>query len=342
MNIILVCDRSGGHIFPAANLVTHLEKNGYTPYIFTSSSYFQDYLGGKGYRVIGRQYKFKNIFLEYFYRLFEALFFIARFRPAKILGFGGRESFYFIIFGSLFFIKTGIYEPNVIPGKANRILAFFAGNVYRGFNERKISGRRGKKAGIPIRDNFKRIDKAEAKRYLGFSPDKKVILSFGGSQGAAFINTLTCDFAANSSKDFCVIHLTGEKKYGQISEFYSKIDTKSFVRGFFDDIDILYSAADVVISRAGAGTLAEISFFRVPAILIPYPYASNHQYANAEYFRKRGAAVVFCQNNLSFSRFKNTLEDVIENEVVRDSLIKNLGMISIAVESGEFYKNIFI
>ncbi len=336
MRIILACDRSAGHIFPAKCLAISLRRN--KVFFFAPSYYFRPLLEKEGYRVFGLPLRFRNIIIESFIRLWEGIYIIYRLRPRKVIGFGGRDTFFVVLWARLLFIDTVLYEPNMVMGKANKVLYPLVKKVYRGFYIPRIT-KKGVWVGIPVRDELKKQDKKEAREKLGLETSSAVILCFGGSQGSEFINNKFGEFAKASKEPFQIIHITGLKQKRYFLEFYDKISRKAVVYDFFKAIDLLYSAADIVISRSGALTVAEVSYYRLPAVFVPYPGAGNHQYANADYLEKRKACFIVPQSDFSSRDFSMYIEILLKDNVVRRNMADNLGRLKVAVKCGEFYRN---
>ena len=145
-----------------------------------------------------------------------------------------------------------------------------------------------------------------------------------------------------AQEEFQIIHLTGRRDYYSLLKFYDKIKNRNyFVQDFYPETGILYSAADIVISRAGALTLAEISYYTLPAIVIPYPGAYAHQEANAQFFKERGAMYVFPEDRFVYDEFKNAFSNLLAAGELRDNVARNLAMLRISVEPNEFFKAIF-
>lgn len=193
--------------------------------------------------------------------------------------------------------------------------------------------------GIPLRENLKVIDKTEALKILGFD-NQPVIFCFGGSHGSSFINSIFIKLIGNIKEDCQVVHITGKREYFQILQLYNRIRNRRFVKDFYYSMEVLYSAADIVISRAGASTLGETAYYKIPSILIPYPGAGNHQRDNAAYFKDRGAAFVFSQNNFSFEEFKRTVENLLYDNDLRQRIKDNLARINVGVGFSEFGSNV--
>ena len=271
MKTLLVCERSAGHIFPALvfaeSLIRQKKCRRDEVYFFATSSFLTGYIKEKGFSVIGKSLKSRNIIKEGIWRFIESFRILFKLKLQKVIGFGGRGSFFLVLFSSFLPIETAIYEPNVRMGRANKILSFFVKKVLRGFGQDKIN-KKTQIIGISLRKNIKKINKDQARKVLGFD-DKPVVLCLGGSQGASFINHMFLKFIQNHQNSLQIIHLTGKKEFFEINELYNKIENNKFVKDFYYDMEILYSAADVVVSRAGAATLGEISFYGLPSLLLP-------------------------------------------------------------------------
>ncbi len=329
MRILIASERSGGHVFPALTIGKKLSEQSNKVYFFVTSSTLKKYINNEGFYVLGRCFKFRNLFLELVWRCLEAFYLIFKIKPHEVIGFGGRDSFFLVLWSAILGIDTKIYEPNFKFGKANKILSIFVKKVLRGFSYTGKS-KKNKVIGIPLRRNIQKIDKKQARKILNFD-NKPVIFCFGGSQGSSFINDVFIEFIKKFRNDYQIIHITGETGYLEIKQFYNAIDNRKFVKDFFYDIGVLYSAADIVVCRAGAGTLGEISFYEIPSILIPHPGGGGHQKENASYFAERKAAYMYLQNKFCFHDFNETLKQIISNKDLRDSMIENLRRIRLGV-----------
>ena len=355
MRILFVCERSAGHIFPALSLGAKMSRED-TVYFFATSSFLKRYIEKEGFACLGKSFSFKRgstPFLDcrrgalsffkreltpFIWRLFEALYLILRLRPKKVIGFGGRDSFFLVLFSSLLGIETAIYEPNLGLGRANRLLAPFVGKILRGFEGDK--SKKSRVIGIPLRKNIRKIDKADARKILNFNDDP-VVFCLGGSQGSAFLNNIFVKFLENFKGSLQVIHLTGKDKYLEILPLYNTIKGQSFVKDFYYEVETLYSAADLVVSRAGANTLGEISFYQLPSILLPHPEASGHQRENALYLEKRGAAIVHLQDKFSSEDFSSSLSKLIQDESLRQNISNNLSKIRLGISYEDFSNNTY-
>ncbi|MDP8290047.1 MAG: glycosyltransferase [Candidatus Susulua stagnicola] len=353
MKILFVCERSAGHIFPALSLGAKISKEA-TVYFFATSEYLKKYIEKEGFVCFGKSFSFKKgstPFLDcrrgvlsffkreltpFIWRFFEALYLLLKLRPNKVIGFGGRDSFFLVLFSSLLGVQTFIYEPNLSFGKANWVLMPFVSKILRGFQG--DTNKKSTTIGIPLRKNIKKIDRAVARKSLNFNDDP-VVFCLGGSQGSVFLNDLFVKFVQNFKGRIQIIHITGKDKYLEIMPFYNTMKVRSFVKDFYYNIETLYSAADVVVSRAGANTLGEISFYQLPAILLPLPNAGGHQKENALYLQDKGAAIVHFQNEFSFVNFSASLNSLIQDDVLRQRIKNNLKKIKLGISYEDFNSN---
>lgn len=338
MKFLLVSERSGGHVYPAlviADKIKEKESKTNNIFFFTSSSIFENYIKNKGYSRLGIIFKSRNIVIELLVRFIESFYILFKVRPDYVIGFGGRDSIFLILFSRLFTNNIDIYEPNAKMGKANRFLACFVKRILRGIPPLD-KNRKQKIIGVPLNKNIVRRDKRKIKKTLGFD-EKPIVFCFGGSQGSNFINNIFFDFVRNHDQaSYQIIHITGKNDYQRMLQFYKKIKTNKVVNDFCQDMSIFYNIADIIISRAGAITLGEISFYNIPSIIIPYPGAGGHQSANACYLVKKKAAFVLDQNNFHFFEFENHLQTMILDVNLRSSMKQNWQKINLEVSYEDF------
>lgn len=341
MKVLLVCDRSGGHIFPALALAKSLQagllRGSARIVFFATSPALKEYVVKEGFEVCGKAFSQRNLFIELIYRPMEALRLIAKIRPDKVVGFGGRDSIFLMLLAWLLGKDTSIYEPNVRMGKANKFLVPFARTVLCGFAG-TLSGDKARVVGVPLRPNIKKIERARALQELGLA-DAPVLFCFGGSQGSAFLNAQFMALIERLEEDFQVIHITGRKEYFSISKLYTTIERKAFVKDFYYNIELLYSAADAVICRAGASSIAEVVYYQLPSVLIPHPHAGGHQRDNARYLEQRSAAFVMTQEDFSADAFTKAVSELLFNKTTRHAIKESLGKLRIGVNYEDFCRS---
>lgn len=219
-------------------------------------------------------------------------------RPHAVLGMGGFTSIAPLAAARWSGIPAYLHESNAIPGKANRLASRFCQEVFLGFQEcaPHFGARRTRVTGTPIRAALAREapPRGEARVRLGLEANKPTLLVMGGSQGATGINALAAQGASVlSGSGAQVVHLAGERGVTSVRNAYHAAGVPAVVLSFSDSMQDVYAAADLAISRSGAASLGELSWFGLPSILVPYPYAAeDHQRLNAEIFGRAGASEV--------------------------------------------------
>lgn len=322
IKILVVAGASGGHIYPAISLLEALDERGVETLLVLPKRSIKNRLVPSAFRikyicitpiVPGFDLKCFLAVLRFLKGAFESFFLVLEFNPDIVVGFGCIESIPIIFFAWLFRIKTLIHEQNVFPGRANRLLAFFSDRIAVSFAETKgfLKDFSDKivLTGNLLRHQLQKIEKKEALDFFGFREDKFTILVMGGSQGSHRINMgfLRAASRMQNKEQLQIIHLTGIKDYASLNKSYKDLSVDSKIIDFFMAVHYAYSACDLIISRAGATTVSEIVFFRVPAILIPYPYANKHQSTNAEVLQKKGCAFVIDDEELDRDRLQETI-----------------------------------
>jgi UDP-N-acetylglucosamine--N-acetylmuramyl-(pentapeptide) pyrophosphoryl-undecaprenol N-acetylglucosamine transferase len=226
-------------------------------------------------------------------------------RPDVVVGFGGFTSAPAAIAGRIHGIPVALHEANRVPGLAIRSLGRFAGRVYLplGIRVPGVRAAATRFAGLPVRREIVRLPAAAARQALGLDPSQKTVVVLGGSQGAASLNAWArARFEALGLEGiqlYCVTGLGKAAPETLVARSRSGEEAKAMFVPFCDKIAELLSAADLVVSRAGAGTLAELIRCEVPAILVPYPHAaSDHQRANAAFFERQGGGLVVEESSL--------------------------------------------
>ena len=234
---------------------------------------------------------------------------IKKFKPHLVLGVGGYVTGPVLLAAKMMGISTCIHEQNSVPGMANRKLGSFVDKVFLSIpgSEAYFDKKKCVMTGNPVRRELVRAaeNKKENREVL-------TLLVLGGSLGAHRVNTLMTGTLAKLMDRFAdrlhIIHQTGAADEQMVAEKYKQLGVKGEVAAFFDDMARLYQKADLVVSRAGATSLAEMTVFNLPMILIPYPYAAdNHQQKNGDYLVKGGAARMFIEKDLN--------EDILAKEI---------------------------
>lgn len=258
----------------------------------------------------------------------------SRYQPVAVLGMGGFTSAAPLLAARLARIPCYLHESNAIAGRANRLAARWTDRILLGLKECEPSfpGSSCTITGTPVRrDLGTLLDKAAARSAFGLDPDSPTLLVMGGSQGAAGINQLLFrsapylkDFQNAAGRPIQIIHLTGDRDDNLAAINYQREGITAHVSPFHHRMAEAYSAADLVVSRAGAASLSELSQFSLPSILIPFPFAADqHQHRNAEAFRDAGASELIEEKTADPESFallvKNLLEDDRRRERMADA-----------------------
>lgn len=219
------------------------------------------------------------------------------FKPDLALGMGGYLTFPVAYAAWRRGVPIALHESNAILGLANRASALFGAALFWGLPPAEGEG---KVVGTPVRPALHgRGDAGEARRALGLDPARKTILVFGGSQGAKALNAVPAAMKA-AGVDAQVLHLAGKGKSEETLNAYKTAGITAKVLDYLDDMASAYAAADVVVCRSGASTLAELAAQRKTAVLVPYPHAAaDHQDANARVFETAKTALRIPETGLS-------------------------------------------
>ncbi len=316
--ILVVAGESGGHIFPALGFCQQLEQNYEITFVSTEIKGSGCLVPQDFNPIILRVNKSFIGMLKLIFSTFSVIF---KKQPDVVFGFGGYISVPFIILGRLTGVNTLIHEQNVVPGRANKFLSLFASKIVTSFQETSRYFKNSKKvfcAGYPLRRGLERIDKASALRFFGLKDGFFTVLVMGGSQGAHRINEkFTEALRSNVNlKRLQILHLCGRADCENVRKAYKAMGVESKVFDFLKDMNYAYSAADLVVSRSGAGSLFEIASFGLPSILIPYPFAGAHQVENAKVLAKRGASIMLEDSKMS-PEMINGLLDIFSDDAIR-------------------------
>jgi UDP-N-acetylglucosamine--N-acetylmuramyl-(pentapeptide) pyrophosphoryl-undecaprenol N-acetylglucosamine transferase len=322
LRFVLTGGGTGGHIYPALAIARGL-KDRYPGaeilYLGNAGGMESDIIPKEGIPFTGiasagleRKLSLRNLLVLYqaWQGLRQAGRIMLAWKPDVVIGTGGYVCGPVILAAALRRIPTLIHEQNALPGITNRILSRFASRIAITFAASASYFPRQEKVrftGLPVRPEILQADKAAGLSRLGFEQGRFFLFSFGGSRGARTINKAMVEVIKSFADDkrLNILHATGTTGYQEFLEDcaangldpvkLSNIRIMPFVDNMPDAL-----AADLVISRAGAATLAELTALGIPSILIPYPYASeNHQEFNARAMEKEGAAIVVSDRDLS-------------------------------------------
>ncbi len=333
------CGGTGGHLSPGIALAERLAAKGHRLTLLISKKEVDSRLiskypqmetlvsPGAGFSLTPS--KLTKFVFSQMAGFFSALNFLRQNRPDVIVGFGGFMTVGITVAGYFRGIPVVLHESNRKPGRSVRLLSGFARRIYLppGVQLRGLPPQALRHCGFPVRQEIRALPRDAARSRLGLPVDGKVLLVLGGSQGARPLNTwLSKNFGRLASRGVSVVCVTGPGKgsEGQI-ECADAQGRRRVARllPFCDDMAALLSCADLAVSRAGAGSLAEFIRCRLPAILVPYPFAAdNHQWENARYFERQGGGLALDQADLA--RLTDEVNELIFNDFLLESFRRNL------------------
>jgi UDP-N-acetylglucosamine--N-acetylmuramyl-(pentapeptide) pyrophosphoryl-undecaprenol N-acetylglucosamine transferase len=309
--ILIACGGTGGHLAPGIAIAEMLQERGHVCVLLISqkqvdSALIEKYAHLTFHRAPGRAFAGGIVGkLASVGSLFSGMLFSRRLireeRPELVLLFGGFLSVGLGLVARLKRLPVAVHEANCSPGKAVRLISRYATRIYLPDDLVLKSARleRVRYFGYPVRKEIQALPKAEAQLQLGIPSAEKLLVVIGGSQGASALNDWALAqferLAEQGISLYCVTGLGKTIEQRSYTNSQGKDLQATFVP-FSDQMGAVISAADLVVSRAGAGSIAEIIRCRAPSILIPYPYAAdNHQQANAEMHTKEGAGQLVLQ-----------------------------------------------
>lgn len=269
LKVLIAVGGTGGHLFPAMQLAEMLEDSEvvFAGHKLETSPFFEKKFP---FHEIVSSPKKKNI-PTLLKGLFQSMRLILKFRPDVVVGFGSFHAFPLLLASIILRKKIVLFEANCTLGQVNRLFAPFAKKIAFQF---QVDLK--KAVYVPLLPWKMRALKANQYEK---DPNRVTILVFGGSQGAQFINETFYKAAKLIDFPYRVIHLTGK------SASHITYSAPSIVKEFEEDMAAVYAVADFAICRAGASTIAELIRYEIPAVVIPYPYAHDHQRKNGEYLK---------------------------------------------------------
>ena len=325
--VIFTCGGTAGHVNPAIALAQLMhEKDPETVFLFVGAE-----RGLEKDLVPKAGYDFRTVHISSFHRSMkpkeikhnlvslynltraprEAKAILREFRPDVVIGTGGYASYPMVKAAAKAGIPTAVHESNMVPGLTTEMLEPFADRIMVGFESCRQHYKHPDKVivtGTPVRGDFFDLTKEQAKQKLGVDDGRPLIVSFWGSLGASGMNRQMADFLAleTAKEPFHHIHGAGKGGYPVILELLKEkgADLEKHpalqVREYIYDMAQVMRAADLVVCRAGASTISELTALGVPALIVPSPYVTNnHQEKNARVLEEAGGAAVLLEKDSS-------------------------------------------
>lgn len=321
MNITIATGGSGGHVIPALKVARELQKKNCAVRFTGAFNVWKERIAQAGFpfdelelRGINftRPLELPRTLRLYLKGTFAAGGLLRKYKTDAVAGFGGYGSFPVVLAAVVSRCPTLIHEQNVLPGKANAVLAGLVNKVVISFPQSReyLRGNNVVLTGCPSHAPLADPDIKEFRKEFGLEEGRKTILVLGGSQGSHRLNEVFLE-AASGLKDkmaLQVIHLCGKDDYPSLKEQYARLGIPFALFAFFEAMERVYPAADLVISRAGAVSVTELIRFRKPSILIPYPYAGGHQEKNADVLAQAGVGEFIEQKDLTAAGLTTAVE----------------------------------
>jgi UDP-N-acetylglucosamine--N-acetylmuramyl-(pentapeptide) pyrophosphoryl-undecaprenol N-acetylglucosamine transferase len=335
--IMIAGGGTGGHIYPGIAIAKALQKadpsveirfvgtdKGLEAKIIPREGFPLHLIYGGQLNFPGEPLKKMKTLLRLPIGFFQSLELLIKYRPFLVLGVGGYASGPFVLMAALLGCRTAIWEPNALPGLANRWLSRFVKKCFLVFkeSEKSLHCHHLQVVGMPVRAEMEQKQTAEPRTDHCFH-----ILHYGGSQGSRAIGRALCQAVTHGGewlKDVKIVHQTGSLDHRDFVERYRGREDIVEVQEFIFDMPKYYRWADLVICRGGASTLNEIAAFGLPAIIIPLPAADGHQEKNAEMLVHANAARMIRQSELSPEKLIAEIQELRQNAALREMFQKNV------------------
>lgn len=344
MRIVFVGGGTAGHVNPALSIASVMKENIsdiQIDFIGTPTGIENTLVKNAGYNIyhvdcagLRRSLSPRNLLLpiKIIGAIRKSEKILASLRPNIVIGTGGYVCYPVLRAAQKMKIKTIIHESNAIPGLTVRLLAKKANLVMLNFDECKKYLRRKDNitvTGNPTSHNFSSQKRESCRRELGIGENQKFVLSFGGSIGAEHLNDacLTVMSEMRGDRSVCFLHATGERNFSDCENKAKAlgIGKNSRIVPYINDMWRVMTAADIVISRAGAMTLSELAISGKASILVPSPYVTgNHQYKNAMALKNAGAAVIVEESELAGGGLRTALVSLLSSDKQRYEMQKNI------------------
>lgn len=344
MRILFTGGGTGGHVFPIIAVKRALEKTqGLRFYYLGPDGFAKENLVDPLAHELGLGIKKKFIqagklhrfftpmilveIIKLFIGLIQSFWYLFLWVPDVVFSKGGYGSFPVVFVASLYRIPVVLHESDSAPGLANRTLAKYAKKIILSFpgSEKYFPKNKNKLIliGNPVRQGIEGGSKQQGKSLFKISSNKPVILIIGGSQGAQKINETVLNTLPRLLEGAEIIHVSGQKNFkfaqkvsDEILESYTNLKSRYHLYPFFDleQMKQGHAVADLVVNRAGAGSIFEIAACGKASIIVPLPKsAQDHQRKNAHEFAKSGAAIVLSQENLTQNLFLDEVSKLISD-----------------------------
>ena len=366
--VIFTCGGTAGHVNPAIAVAQLMaEKNPQIKILFVGAErgLEKDLIPKAGY-------EFRTVHISSFHRSLklaeikhnlvslynmvrspaEARAILKEFRPDAVIGTGGYASYPTVKAAAKMGIPTAVHESNAVPGLTTELLEPYAGRIMVGFESCRQHYKHPEKVavtGTPVREDFFTLTKEAAKEKLGVNDGRPLIVSFWGSLGASGMNAQMADMLALEAgkEPFHHIHGAGKSGYAAVLEALTEkgVDLKDHpslqVREYIYDMAPVMRAADLVLCRAGASTISELTALGVPALIVPSPYVTNnHQEKNARVLENAGGAAVLLEKDCSGQALFQAACGILHDGARRASMERAMSALGIRDATERIYQTV--
>ena len=353
MRVVIAAGGTGGHIYPAIAIINKIkekEKDSEFLYIGTTDRMEKNIIPGLGIPFVGiemvglnRKNLFKNfeVLKKFKNAIDKAYVEIEKFRPDVVIGAGGYITAPVLYAAHKLKVPTLIHEQNSIPGLSNKFIGKFADkicvslpNSLNLFPKKKVVY-----TGNPRSEEIINVKK-KSKADLGFDKDKKLVVVVMGSLGSITMTTKIKELIPGfNNKYYQVLVITGKNYYDDYKEL--KVSDNVKIVPFMEDLINLLKDSDLIVSRAGASTIAEITAIGLPAILVPSPYVTNnHQYKNAKELEDIGACKIVSEEEFSKDKIINEIDKLFDNIDLYNEMSNKSRSLGIDDSSTRIYEEI--
>ena len=368
MRAIFTCGGTAGHVNPAIALAQLMgEKDPSSVFLFVGAErgLEKDLIPKAGY-------DFKTVHISSFHRSFkpaeirhnlvsvcnllraphEARAILREFRPDVVIGTGGYASYPTVKEAAKAGIPTLVHESNMVPGLTTEMLEPYAGRILVGFESCREHYRHPEKVvvtGTPVRTDFFDLTREQAKEKLGVADGRPLLVSFWGSLGASGMNAHMADFLAleANKESFHHIHGAGASGYGPLLAALRERGVRLEehpalqVREYIYDMGTVMRAADLVLCRAGASTISELTALGVPALIVPSPYVTNnHQEKNARALERAGGACVLLERDSSGQELYRLSCSILHDSARRQAMAAAMASLGIRDATERIYQTV--
>lgn len=324
--LMVMAGGTGGHVYPAMAVADYLKAEGWNiVWLCTEGGMENRLIADKGYQkamITMRGVRGKGLLgwlllpVKLSLALMQSYKAIAKHKPNLVLGMGGFAAFPGGLMARLLGKPLVIHEQNSVAGLTNKTLAHFASRVLAAFPA--AFGDKAILVGNPVRDDIRQISPPETRLATRIGPLRLLVV--GGSLGAQALNEVLPKALAEIALENRpqVVHQAGEKHIAKLQAAYQTNHVVAEAKAFINDMAAMYRWADIVICRAGALTVAELSVAGVASVLVPFPYAvDDHQTTNAYYLSEAGAAILIPQGEFTVAKVAVLLQGLTRQECLK-------------------------